>query len=369
MSHPRPSDPRNRYAWVDFAKGFCIVAVVGMWIAATMQGHVAKGQAGWLGYFVVFAKPFRMPDFFLISGLFLSQVIDRPWKHYLDTKVVHYLYFFVLWTVIVLPVTWLLGQETPANAGDAGSALLYHLYDPFGMLWFIMMLSVYFVATRLLRQVPVWIMLPAAVLMFVFPLHTGIYHVDRFGMFFLFFYVGHVFSGQFFVLADWTREHRRPAIAGLLVWAVVNAVLVKLALTEYLAVNLLAGFMGISAVVVIASLVSSHPWAGWLNTLGKNSIAIYLGFYLPMIIIVPALQASPIGRSPSLVATLSMVSVIGIAMGAFHLANRIGLAFLYNRPDWIRLVQPRQRAASAVSATAGGRAISPVTVSKPTSSI
>ena len=142
--------------------------------------------------------------------------------------------------------------------------------------------------------------------------------------------------------------------AGLLVWAVVNAVLVKLALTEYLPVNLLAGFMGISAVVVIASLVSSHPWAGWLNTLGKNSIAIYLGFYLPMIVIVPALQASPIGRSPSLVATISMVSVIGIAMGAFHLANRIGLAFLYNRPNWIRLVQPGQRSASARASVPSG---------------
>ena len=118
--------------------------------------------------------------------------------------------------------------------------------------------------------------------------------------------------------------------------------------------NLLAGFMGISAVVVIASLVSSHPWAGWLNTLGKNSIAIYLGFYLPMIVIVPALQASPIGRSPSLVATISMVSVIGIAMGAFHLANRIGLAFLYNRPNWIRLVQPGQRSASARASVPSG---------------
>ncbi|MEN9482473.1 MAG: hypothetical protein RJB37_353, partial [Pseudomonadota bacterium] len=61
MSQARPSDPRSRYDWVDFAKGFCIVAVVAMWIAGTMQGHVAKGQAGWLGYFVVFAKPFRMP--------------------------------------------------------------------------------------------------------------------------------------------------------------------------------------------------------------------------------------------------------------------------------------------------------------------
>ncbi len=29
---------------------------------------------------VAFAKPFRMPDFFMISGLFLARVIDRDWR-------------------------------------------------------------------------------------------------------------------------------------------------------------------------------------------------------------------------------------------------------------------------------------------------
>jgi uncharacterized membrane protein YcfT len=31
-----------------------------------------------MGALVAFAKPFRMPDFFLISGLFLARVIGRP---------------------------------------------------------------------------------------------------------------------------------------------------------------------------------------------------------------------------------------------------------------------------------------------------
>ena len=49
---------------------------------------------------VAFAKPFRMPDFFLISGLFLALVIDRDWRTYLDRKVVHFAYFYVLWVTI-----------------------------------------------------------------------------------------------------------------------------------------------------------------------------------------------------------------------------------------------------------------------------
>ena len=31
-------------------------------------------------------QPFRMPDFFLISGLFLARVIDRDWRDYLDRR-------------------------------------------------------------------------------------------------------------------------------------------------------------------------------------------------------------------------------------------------------------------------------------------
>ena len=37
-----------------------------------------------------------MPDFFLISGLFLSRAIDRDWHDYLDRKVWHFAYFYVL---------------------------------------------------------------------------------------------------------------------------------------------------------------------------------------------------------------------------------------------------------------------------------
>jgi len=60
----------------------------------------ALGQTGFMHYVVAFAKPFRMPDFFLISGLFLAQVIDRDWRTYLDRKVVHFAYFYLLWTAL-----------------------------------------------------------------------------------------------------------------------------------------------------------------------------------------------------------------------------------------------------------------------------
>src|ERR1700720_4820978 len=89
---------RGRVDWVDYAKGFCIVMVVMM--HSTLGVEAEAGREGFMHYVVAFATPFRMPDFFLISGLFLARVVDRDWRTYLDRKVVHFAYFYVLWTAL-----------------------------------------------------------------------------------------------------------------------------------------------------------------------------------------------------------------------------------------------------------------------------
>ena len=63
-----PSTPR--VDWVDYAKGICIILVVMM--HSTLGVEKAAGELSWLNGFIEWARPFRMPDFFLISGLFLS---------------------------------------------------------------------------------------------------------------------------------------------------------------------------------------------------------------------------------------------------------------------------------------------------------
>src|SRR5918995_7416979 len=88
----------SRVDWVDYAKGFCIIMVVMM--HSTLGVEAAAGREGWMHALVAYAKPFRMPDFFLISGLFLARVIDRDWRTYGDRRVVHFAYFYLLWLII-----------------------------------------------------------------------------------------------------------------------------------------------------------------------------------------------------------------------------------------------------------------------------
>ena len=140
----------DRVAWVDYAKGFCIVMVVMM--QATLGVEAQAGHQGWLHAAVAFAAPFRMPDFFLIAGLFLFRAIDRDWRDYLDRKVVHFAYFYVLWVTIQFAFKWH-GMAAEHGWRTVGPAYLETFIEPFGTLWFIYLLPVFFVVTKLARPI------------------------------------------------------------------------------------------------------------------------------------------------------------------------------------------------------------------------
>src|SRR5215217_6396132 len=109
----------GRVPWVDTAKGLCIILVVMM--HATLGVGEAMGGEGFMHQVVAFARPFRMPDFFLVSGLFLARVIDRDWKAYADRRVVHFLYFYLLWLVIQSALKY--GQVS----GGTPTGFVHHL--------------------------------------------------------------------------------------------------------------------------------------------------------------------------------------------------------------------------------------------------
>src|SRR5690606_18203218 len=121
------------------------------------------GHVGYLNYIIGWATPFRMPEFFLISGLFLSRVIARPWVHYADRRIAHYFYFYMLWAV--LQILFKVGLGT-GDFGSAAAAIALAVVEPYGVLWFIYMLALYSLVAKLLYtlRVPHWLALGAGAL-------------------------------------------------------------------------------------------------------------------------------------------------------------------------------------------------------------
>src|SRR5919201_185497 len=206
----------GRVDWVDYAKGICIVMVVMM--HSVLGVELAAGETGFMHVAVAFAKPFRMPDFFLISGLFLSLVIDRDWRTYLDRKVVHFAYFYVVWVTIQF------GFKAPAFAAQTGwreVGLLYleSFIEPFGTLWFIYLLPIFFVVIKLTRGAPPTIVWLIAAALEIAPIETGSVIVDEFAGRFVYFYTGYILAPRVFALA--AQVQRRPdlALPAVVIWA------------------------------------------------------------------------------------------------------------------------------------------------------
>lgn len=325
---------KERVAWVDYAKGFCIIMVVMM--HSTLGVEDAVGREGFMHAVVAFAKPFRMPDFFLISGLFLSRVIDRDWRTYLDRKVVHFAYFYVLWVTIQFAV------KAPHFAALHGWRYVIEQYalafiEPFGTLWFIYLLPIFFVATKATRKVPPGLVLVALAALQVAQIDSGWTAIDEFAGRFVYFFTGYVMAPQVFALA--AAAQARPAAAALCLalWAVVEGVLVHAGLAGLPVVSLVLGLTGAGAVVTIAALLAKGKIADPIRFCGRNSIVIYLAFFLPMAFSRTALVATY--AVPDIGAMSLLVTAAGVlgALGTWWAARRLRAGFLFERPDIFRI--------------------------------
>ena len=344
----------RRLDWVDMAKGLSIFLVVMMYCASSIGEDT--GQTGVLHWAIAFATPFRMPEFFLISGLFLSQVIDRPWRAFADRRVVHYLYFYLLWAVIhiVFKVALLAGDPV-----TAASYLAWALVEPYGVLWFIYMLAVFGAAAKLLHdlRVPHWVALAIGAGLQMATIHTGSYIVDQAAEYFVFFYAGYAFAPQLFRLANWATDHAGLALGGLALWAIVNAALVfspgfrldpvhiQMGFAALPGIHLALALAGSAAICVTAALLARLPVMNWLRWLGEKSLVIYVAFVLPMGVARTVLLRVGIDE-PNVLSLITMAVAIIAPLVLWWLVQKTGFGkFLFERPAWAHLPGTRKSGA------------------------
>lgn len=329
----------GRVDWVDYAKGFCIVFVVMM--HSTLGVEQAVGREGWLHPVVAFALPFRMPDFFMISGLFLANVIDRPWRTYLDRKVMHFAYFYLLWMMIQF-VLKAPGRVLEDGVAEVGQLFLFALIDPFGTLWFIYLLPVFFVVIKLTKRVPVPIIWLAGAALEIAHIKTGWIVPDEFAARFVYCYTGYILAKPIFALTARAQAEPLLGLAGLLAWGLINGTLVYFHYEKMPFISLALGLVGAAAVVTASALMAKSDFFKPLRYCGRNSIVIYLAFFLPMaatrkILIMSGLIAD-VG---TMAAIITVAGVVG-ALALFWVTRGTWANFLFERPEALHLVPPKR---------------------------
>ncbi len=359
---PRPAPwmagADERVVWFDYAKGICIILVVMM--HSTLGVGDAMGREGFMHWVVAFAKPFRMPDFYLLSGLFLFRVIDRDWRTYLDRKVVHFAYFYVLWLLILMSI-----KQAPLLVSDPQAwlqAFAHAFVAPNPNLWFIYVLPLFFVVTKLARSigVPNWALWLGAAAMQTFPMHTGWEAIDDYGAhYFVFFLTGYMLAPKVFQLAAWARENAGPALIGLSCWFVFNNVIAfepsHLAGIDTFAqvpiLRIAFGLIGAVAVITVASLLSRLDAARFIRYAGRNSIVLYVSFVLPMAATRIVLIKSGLIDDVGVISLIVTAVAVAVPLLLHAYVRNTWARFLYERPERFKIERRRSDASVPRGAT------------------
>lgn len=330
-----PSSPR--IDGIDIARGLSMLLVVIM--HSTIGVEAATGRTGAFHGLVDFAHGFRIPAFFLISGLFLAKAMRFSLEEVFRRRIYGLMVLYLVWLVIhvsIRSIGPIMANPMPGLFGKDGllQDLALGLIDPFGALWFIYLLAVFVLAGWLLRGVPGWIILLLAAILESLRIQTGWTLIDEFCARFVYFQLGLMLAPLLLPPRDTPPSSSLPVFAlardkaplalGLLVlWAIVQSLLVIGGYDRWRLISLMEGVLGAGALLLIGALLAqwmpSSIATRFLTLLGRRSIVVYLVFTIPMALMrIALLQALP-----DLPVDLIIVSVILAAIGVSLVVERI----------------------------------------------
>jgi fucose 4-O-acetylase-like acetyltransferase len=193
---------KSRLAWVDYLRGIAIVLVVYRHVLLGLQRGDLAIPVALVNANMIFYS-FRMPLFFILSGIFISSSIaKRPLKKLIYIKFENLLYPYLIWVFIQVTLQILLSRYT--NTERTLRDYTFILYDPklLDQFWYLPALFNATIAYLLIKtklHAPNWLQL---ILGLVFYLLSP--HIHQFSMlsdwmkFYIFFALGDIMSVQFF---------------------------------------------------------------------------------------------------------------------------------------------------------------------------
>ena len=337
---------KPRIDWVDAAKGLTMTLVVMK--HATYNDAVALNHVPYLfNILCEFTIPFRMPLFFLVAGLFAMRALRSDFRSFIDGKVLHFVYFYLLWSVIQIGLKIALPHDS--EWAVTYRDLLLIPFEPFGLLWFIYELSIFFVLMRLLRDAPKALVIGAALALYFANVQTGWTIPDEFAHRFIFFVSGVYGAPYVFQMAEWARTHVAAALGASAAMFIAVGLIVFSGAVDIRAMELLTGYVGGAATLMCVAMLVARGWGAPLTYIGSRSLYVFLAFFLPMAATRIALLKLGVTNG-DLLTLACIVMAVGTPLLAYRIVKDTPLSFFFVRPQAFRL--KAQATASEATAAA-----------------
>lgn len=269
----------SRWPWVDYLKGIAIVLVVYRHVLIGIERNGMEVPAALVNANMIFFS-FRMPLFFILSGLFISaSFARRPLEKLLYNKFENILYPYLIWAAIQITLQIILGGSTNSNRGWID--YLYIFYQPRALdqFWY---LPALFNTTLVFLLLKKYCSFPRAahlllgvVLYFIGPYFDKVSMLSDWMEFYLFFALGDALSALFFHKRT-QEQFRKPWLALLLLPFFIGAQVYYLSgdigKTEFLVISLVGCFF----MFALAFRLEQWNILRFFRVLGYHSLQIYV---------------------------------------------------------------------------------------------
>ncbi|TDX01900.1 acyltransferase family protein [Dinghuibacter silviterrae] len=280
-----PALQRSRLHWVDYLKGIAIILVVYRHILIGMTRSNAFTIPRYLYNANEIFFSFRMPLFFILSGIFLGgSLAKRTPGQLLLQKFENLFYPYLVWATIQITLQILMGHFHLINADRTWRDYLYIFYQPESLdqFWYLPALfntTMIYLFTKAKLKLPGWSQLLLGLgLYWVYYYTPGI---DRYSMlsdwlrFYIFFALGDVLAKEFFkpsfqkvLSSPWSLLAVTPVFVLSQVYYLSHHVSPPL----FLGIAL----TGCVTMTILAFLLQRYNVANWLRIFGYHSLYIYV---------------------------------------------------------------------------------------------
>jgi fucose 4-O-acetylase-like acetyltransferase len=289
-----PALEKSRLHWVDYLKGIAIFQVVYRHILIGMDRsgqfidnvHHVSLIPGFIWNANNVFYSFRMPLFFILSGVFLQNSLKkRSTGTFLVNRFEYLIYPYFIWASIQIAMQ-LAAPHAQANSDRSWQDFGYIFYQPqqLDQFWYLPALfncTLVYTLAKVYGKIPGWLQLAIGVGLFMFYWNTP--HIDRYSMFtdwmrfYIYFALGDVLTHFFFSKAFQKFMHSPWS---LLLLTPVFAATQYYYLHSHLAVPAPAllgiSLVGCTTMFVCAGLLERWNILNFLRIFGYHSLYIYV---------------------------------------------------------------------------------------------
>ncbi len=270
----------RRLFWVDYAKGIAIILVVYRHILIGIERSGIE-VSEWLRNVNEMVYSFRMPLFFILSGIFISRTIEKyKGNTFIKLKSKTILYPYLVWGIIQITIQIVLSKYTNSHRSLVDYTYLIINPRAIDQLWYLLALfncSILFYLLFSLSKSNSWVLLTIS-----FVLYSGSYLIEHISLFhdifyyFFFLVLGHL--GRQIFLDDAYRVYlKSPKVLFITLpfffatqWYWLN----HQDMNHILFIPI--ALIGCFVIYSISFILAERNWLQVITIAGRHSLQIYL---------------------------------------------------------------------------------------------